>query len=84
MINGVTPTLISESYRLSHSGSHQGLVLALQSDFDSLRVKYPGVVLEISRAALVVLEIAKCHREQKIVLPISGVYNSRGLLDVTR
>ena len=70
MISSISPTQISESYRLSISGMHQGILIAMQSDFDGLRIKAPGVLMEISRAALNAASIEKFDHECKIVKPV--------------
>ena len=84
MLGHALPTTIGESYRLSHSGSHQGLALMLQAESNGLVSKYLGVNVTISKAALVASEKAKSRQEWEIVQPVIGIYNSRGLLDVTR
>ncbi|MDO8669325.1 MAG: hypothetical protein Q7K65_03460 [Candidatus Buchananbacteria bacterium] len=73
MINPVRLTAISESYRLSHNGMHQGRVAALQAEFDGLMIKAPGVSLEISREALKIAEKNKNIIEQKRVKPVVSV-----------
>lgn len=76
MVNRVLPpTIASESYRLSSSGCHQGIVVALQSEFDGLRIIMPEVILEISKAALMEAEKnrnIKEHKKIKAVSLISG------------
>ena len=57
MLDKITP--ISESVRLSRSPMHQGIVVVLQSEFDGLRLKRPGVILEISSEALKAANLAK-------------------------
>ena len=78
MINFILPTAIGESYRLCRSGMHQGIVVALQSEFDGLRIKSPGVLLEISRVALAAAEKDRNSREQKIVQPVGPISSTDG------
>lgn len=76
MINPILPNTVSEGYRLSQSGMHQGLVVALQSEIDGLRIKSPGVIVEISQAALKAAEKDKNNRKQKTVKAISPISGS--------
>lgn len=76
MVGLILPTAISESYRLSGSGMHQGIVVALQLEFDGLRIKSPGVLLEISRVALLAASVAKDNQTQKIVLPVRSSFKT--------
>lgn len=69
-ITQVLSNPVSESYRLSGSPMHQGIVVALQSEFDGLRIKSPGVLLEISRVALAAAEKDRIDKEQKRVQPV--------------
>jgi len=71
MITAILP--INESYRLSHQGAHQSLVLALQAEASGLIIKSTGVILEISEAALRAAILAKEEVERKKVQPVNSL-----------
>lgn len=74
MITAISP--ISESYRLSHNGAHQGLVVALQTEAGGLKINSRGVILEISKSALKAAALAKEEVERKNVQPVNPTFPS--------